>query len=120
MRNEAELALDVVVVGRSCTCASLTHLLISLMRPTPHARRKRAEIYSTEPRRDIDMRRYFEEGVKMVLDGVVNTSEMVTHVYPLERVDEAFELRNNKSSTCDAIHVLIDCDKNAAQEVVRH
>lgn len=36
--------------------------------------RRRVEIYSTEPRRDIDMRRYFEEGVRMVLDGVVNSA----------------------------------------------
>ena len=48
-------------------------------------------ILSTEPRRDIDMRRWFQEGVQMVLDGTVNTSEMVTHIYPLERVQEAFE-----------------------------
>ena len=75
--------------------------------------RKRAEIYSTEPRRDIDMRRYFEEGVRMVLDGVVNTGEMVSHILPLERVSDAFELRNNKSAGCDAIHVLIDCEAGA-------
>lgn len=30
----------------------------------------------------------------MVLDGIVNTSEMVTHVFPLSRVQEAFQLRN--------------------------
>ena len=78
--------------------------------------RRRAEIYSTEPRRDIDMRRYFEEGVKMVLDGVVNTGEMITNIMPLERVSEAFDLRNNKSSGCDAIHVLIDCENGASDE----
>ena len=72
------------------------------------AHRKRAEIYLTEPRRDIDMRRYFQEGVEMVLDGIVNTSEMITHIYPLERVQEAFQLRNDKSVGNEAIHVLID------------
>jgi len=72
--------------------------------------RKRAEIYSTEPRRDIDMRRFLQESVQMVLDGLVNTSEMVTHTFPLERVGEAFALRNDKSS--DAIHVLIDCERS--------
>ena len=46
----------------------------------------------------------------MVLDGTVNTSEMITHVFPLERVQEAFDLRNNKDSACGAIHVLIDCE----------
>jgi threonine dehydrogenase-like Zn-dependent dehydrogenase len=73
--------------------------------------RKRATIYSTEPRRDVDMRRWFEEGVNMVLDGTVNTSEMITHIYPLEKVQEAFQLRNDKGQGNDAIHVLIDCEK---------
>ena len=72
--------------------------------------RKRGTIISTEPRRDIDMRRYFQEGIQMALDGIVNTSEMITHVFPLERVQEAFDLRNNKDAMCDAIHVLIDCE----------
>jgi hypothetical protein len=59
------------------------------------------------------MRRWFQEGVQMVLDGTVNTSEMITHVYPLERVQEAFDLRNNKDPSCEAIHVMIDCEVNA-------
>ena len=75
--------------------------------------RRRAEIYSTEPRRDIDMRRYFEEGVKMVLDGVVNTGEMITDIMTLERVSEAFDLRNDKSAAKSTIHVLIDCEAGA-------
>ena len=99
--------------------------------------RKRAEIYSTEPRRDIDMRRYFEEGVRMVLDGVVNTSEMITHIYPLSKVQEAFQLRNRQvehstgqqqnggaGATGEeetAIHVLIDCQRfDDAVEVLKH
>ena len=72
--------------------------------------RKRGVILSTEPRRDIDMRRWFQEGVQMVVDGTVNTSEMITHIFPLERVQEAFDLRNNKDAACPAIHVLIDCE----------
>ncbi len=70
--------------------------------------RKRAEIYSTEPRRDIDMRRYFDEGVGMVLDGLVNTSEMITDILPLDRVDEGFRLRDAHNHS---IHVLIDCEE---------
>jgi threonine dehydrogenase-like Zn-dependent dehydrogenase len=35
--------------------------------------RKRAEIYSTEPRRDVDMRRFFEEGARMVCEGACAT-----------------------------------------------
>lgn len=71
--------------------------------------RKRLEIYSTEPRRDIDMRRFFQEGIQMVLDGLVNTSEMVTHVLPLSKIDEAFRIRN--SSDPETIHVLVDCEE---------
>lgn len=70
--------------------------------------RKRLEIYSTEPRRDIDMRRYFQESVQMVIDGLVNTSEMITHRVPLSKVASAFALRDDINN--DAIHVLVDCD----------
>ena len=70
--------------------------------------RKRLEIYSTEPRSDIDMRRYFQESVQLVLDGLVNTSEMITHKMPLTQISEAFALRDNKTN--DAIHILIDCE----------
>jgi hypothetical protein len=34
---------------------------------------------------------------------------MITHIYPLSRVQEAFDLRNDKSAAGDCIHVLIDC-----------
>jgi hypothetical protein len=63
------------------------------------------------------MRRWFQEGVQMVLDGTVNTSEMITHVYPLERVQEAFDLRNNTDPSCEAIHVMIDCEVPADGKV---
>lgn len=71
--------------------------------------RKRAEIISTEPRRDIDMRRYFEEGVQMVLDGLVNTSEMITHVLGLSEIKKAFKLREKHQA--EVIHVILDCEK---------
>ncbi len=71
--------------------------------------RKRGEILSTEPKRDVDMRRYFQQGVEWVLDGLLNTSEMITHTFPLEAIQEAFELRNDQHN--DAVHVLIDCEK---------
>jgi len=69
--------------------------------------RKRLEIYSTEPRTDIDMRRYFDQGVRLVLDGLVNTSEMITDKLPLDRIDEAFKLREDESNP--SIHVLVKC-----------
>lgn len=71
--------------------------------------RKRLEIYSTEPRRDIDNRRFFQEGVQLVLDGLVNTSGMITHTFTLDDIQEAFEIRNDPYS--GAIHVLVDCER---------
>lgn len=70
--------------------------------------RKRLDIFSTEPKRDIDMRRFYEEGIRLVLDGLVNTAEIVTHKVPLSRIDEAFALRDDARS--EAIHVLVDCE----------
>ncbi len=70
--------------------------------------RKRIDIYSTEPKRDIDMRRFYAEGTQLVLDGLVNTSEIVTHRIPLSRIEDAFALRDDSRS--DAIHVLVDCE----------
>lgn len=70
--------------------------------------RKRLDIFSTEPKRDIDMRRYYEEGIRLVLDGLVNTSQIITHKLSLSRIDEAFALRDDARS--DAIHVLVDCE----------
>lgn len=70
--------------------------------------KKRVDIFSTEPKSDIAMRRFWEEGLQLVKDGLVNTVEMVTHRFPLARIDEAFELRNDKADL-ESIHVLIDC-----------
>lgn len=36
----------------------------------------------TEPRTDIDMGRFLDESVRLVLDDLVNTSEMVTDTLP--------------------------------------
>lgn len=73
--------------------------------------KKRVDILSTEPKRDIDMRRFWQEGLQLVRDGLINTVEMVTHRFPLAEVDRAFKLRND-NSTEDSIHVLIDCRGN--------
>ncbi|ALC83117.1 MULTISPECIES: zinc-dependent alcohol dehydrogenase [Bacillus] len=75
--------------------------------------KKRLDILSTEPKRDIDNRRFFEEGLRLVTDGLVNTKETITHIFPLEKIEEAFKLRNDRSG--DVIHVIIDCDVNASQ-----
>lgn len=70
--------------------------------------KKRLDIYSTEPKRDIDNRRFFDEGLKLVMDGLVNTKQMITDVVPLARVADAFRLRNNHMGS--TIHVMIDCE----------
>lgn len=70
--------------------------------------KKRVDIYSTEPKSDIAMRRFWQEGLQLVKDGLVNTVDMVTHRFTLDRVAEAFQLRDDKSAG-GAIHILIDC-----------
>jgi len=67
--------------------------------------RKRAEILSTEPKRDIDMYRYFKEGISLVTDGLIRTHDYIDRTYPLEAIQEAFEVRAENSN--DVIHVLI-------------
>ena len=95
----AAMCARVVLYG----CIGVCHKPIDFFK----AHRKRLEFYMTEPRRDIDMRRFFQEGIQLVEDGLVNTSEMITHTFPLERIQEAFQLRNDPTE--GAIHVVIDC-----------
>jgi threonine dehydrogenase-like Zn-dependent dehydrogenase len=69
--------------------------------------RKRLTITSTEPRRDIDMRRYFAESVDLVARGLIDTLGIITDRFPLSRVADAFALRDeNREGHC---HVLVDC-----------
>ena len=70
--------------------------------------RKRIEIYSTEPRRDVDMRALFSRGVRYAQEGLINTPEIIDRIIPLEHIQEAFDLRNAEQP--DTIHVLIDCE----------
>jgi threonine dehydrogenase-like Zn-dependent dehydrogenase len=71
--------------------------------------RKRIDIFSTEPKRDIDNRKFFQEGLQMVMDGLINTREIVDAIIPLSEIARGFALRN--AETEDIIHVLIDCEK---------
>ena len=73
--------------------------------------RRRLEIYATEPRRDIDMRRFFDEAITLVCDGLVNTADIVDERVPLADVQRAFELRDDQDN--DIIHVLVDCERPA-------
>jgi threonine dehydrogenase-like Zn-dependent dehydrogenase len=85
-------------------CIGVCHTPVDFLK----VHRKRLDIFSTEPKRDIDMRRFYDEGIRLVLDGLVNTAEIVTHKVPLSRIDEAFALRDDARS--EAIHVLVDCE----------
>lgn len=71
--------------------------------------RQRAEILSTEPKRDIDMYRYFKEGISLVKDGLIKTGEYIDKIYPLSQIQEAFEERDDKSN--GTIHILIDVEE---------
>lgn len=71
--------------------------------------RKRLEILSTEPKRDIDMYRYFKEGIELVADGIIKTGEYIDRIFPLSKIQEAFDCRNDKSN--DYIHVIVDVEE---------
>ncbi len=71
--------------------------------------RKRIDIFSTEPKRDIDMRRYWDEGLRLVTSGLVNTRDIITHVIEIEDIDHAFQLRDKPDN--DVIHVVIACNR---------
>lgn len=70
--------------------------------------KKRLDIHSTEPKRDIDNRRLFDEALRLVLDGLINTKEMITHIVPLSEIGRAFRLRNEPGGS--TIHVMVDCE----------
>jgi threonine dehydrogenase-like Zn-dependent dehydrogenase len=70
--------------------------------------RMRLEILSTEPKSDIDMYRFFKEGISLVTDGLVKTGEFIDRIYPLSQIQEAFDMRNDKSN--NIIHVLVDVE----------
>jgi L-iditol 2-dehydrogenase len=70
--------------------------------------RGRIEILSTEPKRDIDMYRYFKEGISLVMDGLINTSSYIDKIYSLDDIQKAFDERNDKSNS--SIHIIIDVE----------
>lgn len=70
--------------------------------------KRRLDILTTEPKRDIDNRRFFEEGMHLVTEGLINTRETITDIFPLKDIAKAFEIRNQRSG--NVIHVMIDCE----------
>ena len=48
-----------------------------------------------------------EETLKLIADGKLDTEPLITHTYPLSKIDEAYELFEN---TCDGvIKVAVEC-----------
>ena len=37
-----------------------------------------------------------EETLKLIAEGKINTEPLITHTYPLDRIEEAYELFENK------------------------
>lgn len=72
--------------------------------------RRRVDIYTTEPKRDVDNHRLFREGRDMVVNGLINTERTVTNIFPLSQIDKAFALRNQTRG--DVIHIMIDSDSS--------
>ena len=48
-----------------------------------------------------------EETLKLIADGKINTEPLITHTYPLSRIDEAYDLFENKRD--GVIKVAIEC-----------
>ena len=48
-----------------------------------------------------------EETLKLIAEGKINTEPLITHTYPLERIEEAYELFENKRD--GVIKVAVEC-----------
>ncbi len=48
-----------------------------------------------------------EEILKLIADGKLNTEPLITHTYPLSKIDEAYELFENKRD--GVIKIAVDC-----------
>lgn len=48
-----------------------------------------------------------EETLKLIAEGKINTEPLITHTYPLDRIEEAYELFEKKQD--GAIKVAVEC-----------
>ena len=48
-----------------------------------------------------------EETLKLISEGKINTESLITHTYPLKRIEEAYELFENKRD--GVIKVAVEC-----------
>ena len=48
-----------------------------------------------------------EETLKLIAEGKINTEPLITHTYPLSRIEEAYELFENKRD--GVIKVAVEC-----------
>jgi L-iditol 2-dehydrogenase len=63
----------------------------------------------------IETRRLWREAVNLIADGLVNVARLRTHVFPLDKVPEAMELRATPRP--DVIHVVVENDWAREQRV---
>ena len=57
------------------------------------------------------------ETLKLIAEGKLNTEPLITHTYPLAKIDEAYELFENKRD--EVIKVAVECErKNASTKVL--
>lgn len=48
-----------------------------------------------------------QETLRLIAEGKIDTEPLITHIYPLERIDEAYELFENKRD--GVIKVAVEC-----------
>lgn len=56
-----------------------------------------------------------EETLRLIAEGKLNTEPLITHTYPLERIEEAYELFEGKRD--GVIKVAVECEKTIQPEV---
>ena len=48
-----------------------------------------------------------EETLRLIAEGKLNTEPLITHTYPLSKIDEAYELFKNKQD--GVIKIAVEC-----------
>ena len=56
---------------------------------------------------EIDVYKRQEETLRLIAEGKINTGPLITHTYPLSRIEEAYELFENKRN--GVIKVAVEC-----------
>ena len=62
-----------------------------------HILRKELTVYGTWNSSYNDRQNDWKESLKAMAEGKINVKPLITHAYPLEAVNQAFEMMKNKS-----------------------